>query len=101
VSRTKSTTGPTLAYSLVRVRRTTKLEKLIEEALQLPASDRRRLIEAVERSVEGETEARPFAPGSYGRLVALAGTAMSDFSDVSTDKYRHVAEAYAPKPGDE
>jgi hypothetical protein len=79
----------------------TKVEILIEEALQLPASDRLRLIEAVERSVEGETVAGPLASGSYAPLVALAGTAVSDFSDVSTDKYRHVAEAYSPKPGDE
>jgi len=71
----------------------TKLEKLIEEARQLPASDRLRLVDEVERSVEGETDAGSLAPGSYGPLVALAGTAVSDFSDVSTDKYRHVAEA--------
>jgi hypothetical protein len=76
----------------------TKLERLIEEARELPASDRLRLIEEVERSVENETDARP---GAYGPLVALAGTAESDFNDVSTDKYRHLAEAYAPKPDGE
>jgi len=79
----------------------TKLERLIEEARQLPESDRLRLVEGVERSVEGETEASSLASGSYGPLVALAGTAVSDFSDVSTDKYRRLAEADAPRRGDE
>jgi hypothetical protein len=73
----------------------TKLDRLIEEARELPASDRLRLIEEVERSVEDESEKRP---ATLASLVALAGTAESDFDDVSTDKYRHLAEAYAPKP---
>jgi hypothetical protein len=67
----------------------TELERLIEDAHELPASDRLRLIEEVERSVEGETEAGALASGWYGPLVALAGTFASDFGDVSTDKYRH------------
>jgi hypothetical protein len=79
----------------------TKLERLIQEARDLPASDRLRLIEEVERSVQGETEAGTSASDSYGAFVALAGTAESEFSDVSTDKYGHVAEAYAPRPADE
>jgi len=79
----------------------TKLEKLIEDARELPSSDRLRLIEEVERSVEGGTEAAAIASGSYGPLVALAGTVASDFGDVSTDKYHHVAEASALRPGDE
>ena len=65
----------------------TKLERLIDEARELPASDRLRLIEEVERSAEDKSEKRPAMLGS---LVALAGTAESDFDDVSTDKYRHV-----------
>ena len=79
----------------------TKLERLIEEARELPAADRLRLIEEVERSVEDETGASPLASSGYGPLVALAGTAVSDFKDVSTDKYRHLAEAYAPTPDGE
>jgi hypothetical protein len=33
--------------------------------------------------------------GPYGMSLALAGTMHSDFTDVSTDKYKHVAEACA------
>ncbi len=78
----------------------TKLERLIEEARQLPAADRLRLIEAVERSVDAEATS-PLASREYDALVALAGTAVSEFQDVSTDKYRHLGEAYAPKPDGE
>jgi len=93
--------GPLLSYSLGRVRRMTKLERLIEKARELPAPDRLRLIEAIEGSVESETRVGAPRPVAYGPLLAIAGTAVSEFTDVSTDKYRHVAEAYAPRPGDE
>ena len=33
--------------------------------------------------------------GRYARLLALAGTMHSDYTDVSTDKYKHLAEIYA------
>jgi hypothetical protein len=79
----------------------TKLERLIEEARELPAADRLRLIEEVEGSVDDETDARPLASRDYEPLVALAGTAVSEFQDVSTDKYRHLGEAYAPTPDGE
>ena len=35
--------------------------------------------------------------GPYARSLALAGTMHSDFTDVSTDKYKHVAEACADR----
>jgi hypothetical protein len=79
----------------------TKLERLIEKARELPAPDRLRLVEAIEDSVEGETRTGSRPPVAYGPLLALAGTFESDWSDVSTDKYRHVAEANAPRSGDE
>ena len=93
--------GPVLAYSLDRVRRMSKVEVLIEEARQLPASDRRRLIEEVERSFKSDRGAEaPLSP-SYAPLLSLAGTAASDFSDVSVDKYDHVAEASASRPAED
>jgi hypothetical protein len=94
-------TGPVLAYSVGKVPRMTKLERLIEKACELPAPERLRLMEAIERSVEGETRVRGRKALSYEPLLALAGTAASDFEDVSTDKYRHLAETYGPRPGDE
>ena len=78
----------------------TKLEALIEEARQLPVSEPRRLVAEVERSLESDGAA-PARPGSYAPLLLIAGKFPSDFTDVSTDKYRHLADAFAPKPGDE
>jgi hypothetical protein len=71
----------------------TKLERLIEEARQLPAADRLRLIGAIERSVDAEEHTSPLASRDYEALVALAGTAVSEFQDASTDKYHHLDEA--------
>jgi hypothetical protein len=78
----------------------TKVELLIQEARQLPAPDRIRLLVEVERSLESD-KARGAGSGRYSALLLAAGTAPSDFSDVSTEKYRHLASAIAPKPGDE
>jgi hypothetical protein len=75
----------------------TKIEALIEEARRLSAEDRLRLLAEVERSLAGE----PAAAASYAPLLALRGTARSGFSDVSTDKYSHVASALASEPADE
>jgi hypothetical protein len=77
----------------------TKVEKLIREARQLPETDRARLLDEVERSLDADTTATRSDPRSYASLISIAGSAPSDFSDVSTEKYRHLAEAYAPKPG--
>jgi len=90
-------TGPLLAYSLASVKRMTKLERLIEKARELPVPERIRLIEAI----EGEPTVVTPRPASYESLLALAGKFDSDFTDVSTDKYSHVAEATAPRSGDE
>ena len=92
--------GPLLAYSLGKVRRMTKLEKLIEEARQLALADRVRLLDEVERSLEGR-RAEASGPSPYASLISMAGSVPSDFSDVSIDKYRHLADACAPRPGDE
>mgnify|MGYP001587109132 CR=1 FL=1 len=78
----------------------TKVELLIQEARQLPAPDRIRLLVEVERSLESD-RARDAGSSPYSALLLAAGTAPSDFSDVSIEKYRHLASAIAPKPGDE
>jgi hypothetical protein len=79
----------------------TKLERLIERARELPAPDRLRLIEAIEGAVDSEARGGSAKAVSYEPLLALAGTATSEFGDVSTDKYSHVAEAHTPRSGDE
>jgi hypothetical protein len=52
------------------------------------------LLQAVDSTVEGllRTSASP-SREPFAALRALAGTAHSDFTDLSTDKYAHVAAA--------
>ncbi len=76
----------------------TKVEKLIREANELPQADRLRLLEAVELSLITTDAEQASRPVSYTSLISIAGTVPSDFSDVSTEKYRHLADAYAPRP---
>jgi hypothetical protein len=73
-------------------------QRIIEQAKRLPVRDRRRVVTALEASL-----ARPAALAnrskrgdrSYRALLALAGTAHSDTTDVSGNKYAHLAAAYA------
>jgi hypothetical protein len=74
-----------------------KLEKLIEEARELPPEDRARLVEAVGSTLVSQAP----AGRGYAALIAMAGTVTTDFEDVSIDKLKHLAEAYASRPGDE
>ncbi|MGH8478588.1 MAG: hypothetical protein ACREXK_03165 [Gammaproteobacteria bacterium] len=72
------------------------IEDIIEQAQRLSPQDRRRLIDELQYSLAAEPGEEPLLPeGPYARSLALAGTAHTDFTDVSSDKYRHLAEAYA------
>lgn len=74
------------------------VHEIVEEAKLLPVPERRRLLHAIEDSLakDEEQEAVPVPPGGrYARLLALAGTMHSDHTDVSGDKYKHLAEIYA------
>jgi len=81
-----------------------KLERIIEQVRRLPVKDRRRLIVVLNRSLgNGKKTAeaarrakkRPLGEGPYALSLALAGTARSDYCDVSSDKYKHLADIYA------
>ncbi len=63
------------------------------------AVDRRRLIRALEKDQPQPPRAdnRAAAQSALERFVARAGTGHSSFTDVSTDKYEHLGEAYADK----
>ncbi len=72
------------------------VETLIARARQLPRADRQRVVEAVEDSLSEETMMTSgTAEGPYKRSLALAGTMHTDFTDVSADKYKHLAAVYA------
>ena len=82
-----------------------KVERIIEQARRLPRQDRRRVITALTKSgPNGKRALKPrkrSAAGTTRRLsaldafLALAGTAHSDYTNVSSDKYKHLAEIYA------
>lgn len=72
------------------------VEDIIEQAHRLSPKDRRRLIDELQDSLAAESGEEQLLPeGPYARSLAFAGTAHTDFTDVSADKYRHLAEAYA------
>ena len=82
-----------------------KLERIIEQARQLPVNSRRKLIAELKKSLtNGKRTAKPATrrakekprgAGPYATSLALAGTAHSDYTDVSSDKYKHLADIYA------
>jgi hypothetical protein len=75
------------------------IEKLLEQARRLSLSERRRLVARLERSLSREPAgpSRHAADGPYARSLALAGNINTSFRDVSSNKYRHVAEAAAAR----
>jgi hypothetical protein len=73
-----------------------RVEAIIEQARQLSPQERWRLVKKLEALLVEEPAAQS-DEGPYARSLALAGTAHSDFTDVSADKYRHLAEAYTDK----
>lgn len=79
------------------------VEEIIEQARRLSAEDRRRLLDELEESLaeEESAQAKASAKGLYTRSLALAGTMHSDFTDVSTDKYKHLGEVYADQRDEE
>jgi hypothetical protein len=72
------------------------VEAIIEQARQLSPQERWQLVKKLEALLVEEPATQP-DEGPYARSLALAGTARSDFTDVSADKYQHLAEAYTDK----
>ena len=81
------------------------VNEIVEEAKRLPVPERRRLIHEIESSLELESQkTAPKRPPSvatagprYAQTLALAGSLHSDYRDVASDKYKHLAEIYADK----
>lgn len=75
------------------------LEDIIDQARQLPSQDQRRLLEELEELLDQENivEESLVPKTSYSRSLELAGTLHTEFTDVSTNKYHHLAEAYADR----
>lgn len=71
---------------------------ILEDARRLPPEDRVRLLEYLEESLDGNDPANGTAEGPYATSLLLSGTLQTDFPDVSSDKYKHVAEASRDNP---
>lgn len=70
------------------------IEEILQAARRLSEPERRRLLEALQASAREEPieEQRRDTMLSW---IALAGTFHSNFTDVSTEKYKHLADVYA------
>ncbi|MBI2893249.1 MAG: hypothetical protein HYY06_06820 [Deltaproteobacteria bacterium] len=70
------------------------VDEILEQAKRLSPREQRRLIDELEESlpVEETEEAEPAWLAAMERWLALAGTGHSDYTDVSSDKYKHLAE---------
>ena len=71
------------------------VEEIVEQVKHLSPQDRRRLIEQIQDlGPEEETAAEAPRLAALDAFLALAGAADSDHTDVSSDKYKHLAAIY-------
>ena len=73
------------------------LDEILEMARKLPAEDRQRLLDELEAI--GEESPVPPSDGPYSALLAIAGTIHSEYKDLSTGKYEHLAAALEEQKG--
>ncbi len=73
----------------------TKVEELFEQAKRLSTKERAELARKLQKSVKERRSRRPAGTGPYGALLELAGTAESDFRDVSSNKKKHLGSIYS------
>jgi hypothetical protein len=70
------------------------VDEILEQAKHLSPEERRRiaeeLLDDLDRVQANDTQADT---GPYARWLDAAGSVRSDFTDLSTDKYQHVAAA--------
>lgn len=73
-----------------------KVADILDVARSLSRDERRRLVIALD-SVEAEEEASEDleTPRSYAGLRRLVGAFHTDFTDISSNKYEHVAASIA------
>jgi hypothetical protein len=76
------------------------LERILKQLQALTPRERRRLLDKLERSLDevaALAKRRAKAGGAYAHSLSLAGSAHTDFTDVSSTKYAHVADAAADR----
>jgi len=70
-----------------------KLTAILDAARTLSPDERRRLVIELDALEAVEHPSAPANREPFAALRALSGSAHSDFTDISTDKYPHVAAA--------
>ena len=73
-------------------------DKLFEQAKRLKPEELSKLVSLLEEFL-ASVELSSDKTRSYTRTLALSGTAQSDWSDVSSNKGKHLAEVYATRRG--
>jgi hypothetical protein len=73
------------------------VDDILKQANGLSPKERRKLIDSLEEGLSDEQATDPEAARLAGlaRWLSRAGTGHSDFTDVSSDKYKHLAAVYA------
>ena len=76
-----------------------KVAELLAVAKTLSLAERRRLVIELDALAVREVAETPAAADPLAAFKALAGTVHSDFDDISTSKYAHVAAAVTDSDG--
>ncbi len=77
------------------------VQELLLKAQGLSTEDRERLIEALEMTLARcDDKEHRGTQGPYSQVLKMACKVESEFSDVSADKYKHLAQVYACKEQD-
>jgi hypothetical protein len=76
---------------------TAKLADVLEAVRSLSRDERRRLVGELDVLVAQEDRDVPASSEPLAALRALSGMAHSSFTDLSTNKYEHVAAALDPE----
>ena len=71
------------------------VEELVEEIKLLSPQERLRLVEKIAVLVQDEGAIEAPRLAALDAFLALAGTAETEYTDVSSDKYKHLADIYA------
>ena len=74
------------------------IDEFIQQTCTLSSQDRKRLLEHLQNLIAEETHIQPSTQkGPYIHSLALAGAVHTLHTDVSADKYKHLAAAYADR----
>lgn len=77
------------------------VDEILERAKHLSAGERAELLLRLDELAGEEPVEKPMpGEGPYAHTLAMAGIGHSDFTDVSSDKYQHLAVAYADEHDD-